>query len=910
MQLQLKYSQHAHLQMHAAFVPGTQAAEWFAQMDAWQTDLQTLSCYLLPHSLANNQAAGLFIIFNGAVPPTGLIKYPYSKIGGKLFIPVDAALEPVVTADELTKLLLWEVQVFHPYIGMVGFDAGDKLSLANLILLPQPQLQLWNFAHPGLNSPAGLQMIGLEPLKAEADVVEDLNDNVGSMPLSQIMNLKGDSESSSSEILKKTGNAFAMAGLFFLLTLSFIGKMIFTIFSLIAPKSQPVRGRQKGLLQELEEWINKKMGDLQKQRDSELNRLMGLFDKDPDEALKYAIPLGSPYLNRGTAPQSGKLGKRSTDFNLGALGGGGRVDSWDVGNYQYALRKKYEQAANTAVAAGNFKRAAYIYAHLLSNFYSAANVLQQGKFYREAAALYKEHFKNNKLAAECLERGGLLSEAIPLYIEMDNPEKVGDLYTQLGRPDKALPYYHTTVDRLKTSKDYKQAAKITLEKLHKKDDALNVLLDGWKDTYNPEACLHAYFDLAHDEEQNTLPYEVRRIYADHVPRSKKTTFLNILADTAQKYKNKELEAVTLNIAYEVVSIQVSQGEMSGLKLMNKFVHGDRMLMADANRFINTKRELPPINDKATYLHLRNDTKCIDLVTYHDQLLAIGEKDGDLYLMRANWQGKADYEYLFKLQPIPQRVWIVADAGLSDVVMIVGDKVPVHIDKELGEYTDFERSLKLQSLNWLDEHILACCLNGTGITQLHYENNGSLSLSHFRPNGEQQDRFLCESNSFPINVPPGGFNAPVMHFRKDHFYYSFGNTLLRIGLDGATEILELDANIIKFDITEQHTALKLALLTDEGCLLVTPTLKELKITSPFFVQDGMATDIKLLNDNKLAVACGKQVMIYDLAGKVPELRAILATENPVERIIAIPKRHHCAFLEADNRVSIYNIAETD
>jgi len=133
-------------------------------------------------------------------------------------------------------------------------------------------------------------------------------------------------------------------------------------------------------------------------------------------------------------------------------------------------------------------------------------------------------------------------------------------------------------------------------------------------------------------------------------------------------------------------------------------------------------------------------------------------------------------------------------------------------------------------------------------------------------------------------------------------------LLRIHIAGETELLNVESNIIKFDVTSYHAAQKIALLTEDGCVIVKPTIKELKISSPIFAQNTEATDIKLLTDNKLVLAGGNQAMVYDISDDTPRLIATLATENRIERIIAIPKRHHCAFLEADNRISVYNIEE--
>ncbi|MDB5148068.1 MAG: cyclic nucleotide-binding protein, partial [Mucilaginibacter sp.] len=427
MQLQLKYNEHTNQKVSAAFLPGVSPADWFKEMQLWHINLQTVRCFIMPRSIAVNEGAGLFVIFHEKhAPAAQSIQYPYSMLAGKLFVPLKSTLYPVIGNDELKTLLLWELQVFHPFIGLVGFEKKDEIKLSSLIAIPQPKQNNWHMAHPGLIQPQGLRMIALEP-EEFADVLDNIKEDVGRKPLDEIPDITAGERSKLQGNIKAILKGLTMIALFLLMVLGFIGKVLFFMLYTIFPSAKPVGNSQrKGWLQQLENWVNRKIDDLNKQRDSELKRLMDMFDSDSDEALKYAIPLDSPYLNRGEAPKSGKLNRRnSLDFNLSRLGGGGRVDSWNIGDYHAKLRAKYQQSAREAVERGDFKRAAYIHAHLLGDFYSASSVLQQGKLYREAAALYKDHLKNNRMAAECLEKGGLLTEAIPLYIEMDYPEKVG-----------------------------------------------------------------------------------------------------------------------------------------------------------------------------------------------------------------------------------------------------------------------------------------------------------------------------------------------------------------------------------------------------------------------------------------------------------------------------------------------------
>jgi tetratricopeptide (TPR) repeat protein len=905
MQLQLKYHDNTRHATYGAFVQGQKPLDWLREMDSWKVALQNVTCYLIPESIGVNKCAGLFVIFNPSqLPQPNTVRNPYTRMADKLYMPVNAVLYPVIEAGELKTLLLWDIQFFHPVIGLVGFEKKDEIMLDSFIHLPAPVVSNWSFAHPGIALPAAFQQIALEAEDERTDIIEQMKEDVGSKPLQEIPLVNAD-DSAFVRRSKAALNIFARIGLYFLLLFALTGKLLFGFLGAIFPVDRSNQSSSGGLLQKMEGWINQKLQDIEKQRDTELKRLLKLFDKDTDEALQYAIPLASPYLNRGTAPQSGKLTRRSLQFNLRNLGGGGRVDGWDLGAYNYELQKRYEKAANDAVNNGNFKRAAYIYAHLLGNFFSAANVLQQGKFYREAAELYKDHLKNERMAAECLEKGGLLTDAIPLYIGMGHLEKVGDLYCQLGQEDKAEPYYMKVVREFKVAKDYQKAASVTLEKLNNKDEALSLLLTGWKDNNHPEACLTNYLELHYDPENRSLVQEVSKLFNTHVTRLKRTSFLNVLADINRRYPDEQLEEISRNIAYEIIHQQVDGGDTSALKLISGFVPGDRLLSADANRFIQNRIKLPPINSTATYLKLRKDTQWFSLVTYHDQLLGIGIKNADFHFVRANWEGKVSYEYLFKGEP---PLWLLAEPSFSDMVLLIGSNMPLTIGRKLDAYSFFDRELFLRSIDWLPDVILRCCLNAdNGITALHFDIHGMM-LSHFSLSGDLIVTHHLQLNDERINPGQEHFDPSGMVWRKEHFYIAMGAVMLRISKQGEVELVEAGGYILKFTISSPNTALKIALLTDNGCLMITPLHKEMKISSAIFAQDIDGRDIKLMTDNRLVVSGEKRAAVYELTGDTPSLKALIETENRIVQIVAIPKRHHCAFLESDNRISVYQMID--
>ena len=96
------------------------------------------------------------------------------------------------------------------------------------------------------------------------------------------------------------------------------------------------------------------------------------------------------------------------------------------------LRRKYEALANEYKEQGEFKKASNIYLKLLQNPYQAATVLEEGKLYNEAAVLYFAKLSNKAKAAECYENGKNYKKAIELQKELNNREKIGDLYMMIN----------------------------------------------------------------------------------------------------------------------------------------------------------------------------------------------------------------------------------------------------------------------------------------------------------------------------------------------------------------------------------------------------------------------------------------------------------------------------------------------
>jgi tetratricopeptide (TPR) repeat protein len=932
MMIQLKYDNQVTHQMCGAFVRGNSPAMWLKEISTWGIDPAELICFLIPESISSIKPSGLFVVFrSGDIPPVENILNPYGLFAKKLFLPIHASIFPEVSPEELKSILLWEHQVFHPTIGLIGFEKTDVTDLSKLIHFTDPLERNWRLAHPGIEPPARLQQIAVEKPSPE-EMIDSLLEDVKKKPLDEIPqtekeetpkekffnNLKKKLLKKALPIVKKInasdsgkkvnpkpvniqpGGAGGGGGL----GLGGLG-----LGGIMGGGSSP------GFFQRMEKWMTQKLEDIDKKREDEIQRLLKLFDTNTDEALQFAIPLNSPYLNRGTpSTPSTQLGRKDTTFNLGKIGGGGAVDNWNVGSYYNDLRTKYQKAAQKEVENKNFKKAAYIYAHLLNDFHSAANVLKQGKHYREAAALYKEHLKNIPAAADCLEEGGLYLEAIELYVELNKYEKAGDLYKKLEQRENAEKLFQRCIDQSMTNKDYLEASRLQKDKMEDTEKAKETLLKGWNESVQSEACLNKYFDEIASGEKEKLNEEVKNIYVNQTPKTKKTGFLTVLSSVVTRHKDAELNSTSRNIAYEITSEQVAAGNTSSLNFLRNFIPEDRVVPSDVNRFVFNHKAQARMEPPLTVLQLKKEIKWYAAVTWRNQFLAFGDGDGDGigHVVRGNWKGHFEYNVLNTVNnSAPVYYDVVSDERYSNRIYAHADKKR-SIAKTMQDSHHFDNEIiLLDSPAWFPKGLLGFCFNGTkGITTLNSENDTTI-ISHFSMEGSLIKSYDCklevkDKTHQPFYLHEKLFGNLIL--RNDHYYFAAENSLFRISENGFVETLILDTYISKITASNHHLALRIALITGKGCMLLQSGIGEMKVNENIFAADIDAIDIKYIPDNCLVVAGARRTAVYDIQNDIPEKRCIIETDADVVAILETGNRNHCALLEKNGKISIHFIGK--
>ena len=887
MKIELRYNGITLSTASAAFIRGNEATAWLSEIDRWGLSLDTLECYILPQSIRDNSPAGLFVIFKEPAKAAGLdLQSPYTCIGSRLYIPVDATLWPPTSTDELKSLLAWELQVFHPVSGLVGFGTNDCVHPADLFLYEAPVDADWSFAHPGLAARPGLQAIHVKQPGAE-ELMEAIKEEIGQKSLDELPLSPGKERSS----LEKISDLLKYA-----ILKGIIGSM--EGISKLLPEGNGAPGNE-GLLQKLFNRVLQSMDALQKRRNDEIRRLLDLFEKDSSEALQYAIPLNSPYLNRGTEQASNTLGRRSAEFNLRKLGGGSATDQWDVGNFYGDLRARYLRAAQKETDQRDFKKAAYIYAHLLGDYPSAANVLQQGGMYREAAAIYKDHLKNNLMAAECLEKGRLYHEAIDLYKNLHHDEKIGDLYTLLQEPENAQAYFETHIDKKLLHKDYLDAARVLQEKLHQDDRARQVLLDGWKSVYQPEPCLKKYFELLPATGDDTTEKAVRDIYTAHTPPHKRLDFLNVLEHVNKKKPDARLTDTSLGIAYDIIHQETDSGNTSALHNLKRFLPADKLVGQDAGRYIANK-PVKKLSDNAKLFHLDQSVTWITATWHRNQFLVLGLKDGYLQMARGNWRGHFEY-YSWENAIKPRSaLTFITSPYVSNMVFVHSTSDLPLTRKNLPKSKHFAESLTVYCPVFLHKgsrQLIICAENQVR----RLENvDGIMTIRRDSMDGHLQRTSHC---LFPNgeSIPGTSIDKPLFIEQQGRFYTHTGKHFLVLKENGPSRIFNLDTGIRLFASALLYNSFYLIISTNKGCFLARPSDGELNIVNEPFAPELTPHLITVISDSQFVLAEKTKATLFELTGDHPRVINVYDTPTKIVGVLPTSSRDQFGLVEESGRV---------
>ncbi len=226
-----------------------------------------------------------------------------------------------------------------------------------------------------------------------------------------------------------------------------------------------------------------------------------------------------------------------------------------------------------------YSKAAFIHLKLLQQPTVAASVLEEGTQYGNAAHVYLNICRDKNSAARCYEKGRLLKKAIDIYKELNDFEKVGDLYKASNQSDLAITYYKKKIDELKGNKQFVKMAVLYRAKLDNYTEAQSSLILGWiqkRDAYN---CLTMYFANVKDE--NILLSELERVTAQHVTQENVLLYLNVLKNELDR--SQLVLSSVRNIAYLLVSKYYDK-DKSIINELQYFNKHNTEILSDIQRF--------------------------------------------------------------------------------------------------------------------------------------------------------------------------------------------------------------------------------------------------------------------------------------------------------------------------------------
>jgi hypothetical protein len=568
MELQIKPHIKNNFPLGGILIKGNSVTLWLKEIQSLKLNLKELQVYPIPNTIPNT-IWGCLIITTDKINTHQVGKNELCQmVSPNLYIPERASLSPAITAIEINQLFSSAKHIIHPEFGLV--ELTEELNFETLLC--KPELKSYFVLKPknSVFIPKKIKSFQIKPVTPE-EILKNLEENV--FPKKEKMKDK------SLNIFEKGKLAFY--------------KMLFTKTKK-ATNSNDSENNKTQIGSAIESFINlisKKESNWQEklQRDFEnleernkkqVDKLLDLLKNNPEEALKYAIPLDDTGTTRGGNKTQFELSKRWYDLSLfGNLSSSFGNGSVDLGDHFHELKNQYNLSAQELIKQNEHHKAAFIYMKLLKNNLMAAQTLENGNYFWEAATIYLKSAGNKKKAAECYEKGKMTHEAIELYKELSENEKVGDLYLTIQKRKEANIYFEKVIDHYKLKNQYVKASLIYKNKMNNELGGQALLLAGWRGNADAINCLNNYFSNFKDIK--LLKNEINSIYKNDLTQQNSESFLQVIQHEYDK-KN-ELSDMIKEMAYEIIAAQIPTNP-SIVSEMKGFNKNDKELVKDALRF--------------------------------------------------------------------------------------------------------------------------------------------------------------------------------------------------------------------------------------------------------------------------------------------------------------------------------------
>ena len=569
------------LRLRSSDLPLPVVAAWLPSGDVWSW-LRELAAtplppgvrlFPVPTSATCSAAGGVVILPPSETQPVewGARVQPLAWLAPRVLGPAGSRIFPALTDSEITTLFPAPLQFLHPTLGRIAFWKEDAVRPESLLLPPPAEEARWNAAVPGPPKRPLLRQVGMRRSISPEDLMSGLAGDIGEKAGQPAV----DPEASGvGERMGKEAGRWLRG----------IAGGVLKSIEAVLPESG---SSQKRWIDDLLEWGEKHWDALRSRRQSELNRLLELLETNPEEGLRYAIPLAGGDAGRGVARPGASLGPRRTSLDWRGTGRTGPVDAWDIAaQTQAELASRYRRAAAQETEQGRHSRAAYIYGQLLGDWSSAADALKNGGLHRDAAQICLSRLKDRRRAARFLEEGGLLTEALPLYEELKVHDKCGELYERLGLQAEARAAWAHAAAAAPTALG---KAAILETKLQDLEGALVCLWSAWSRRHNAVECMCEVFHVCERHQMRDRASEMLRALAAAPASVPSENLMSVLKHAFSSTSDASLRAEASRIGIDIIGRRLSGSPKPHespvlLNALPAFAPDDRLLARDASRY--------------------------------------------------------------------------------------------------------------------------------------------------------------------------------------------------------------------------------------------------------------------------------------------------------------------------------------
>ncbi|MEM7474729.1 MAG: hypothetical protein AAF483_07030 [Planctomycetota bacterium] len=553
-----------------------------------------------------------------------------------LWLPQNAILDPMLSALELQKhmpsLSSCVDFVWLPSIGFVGLEIDDQIHLNDLLQPPHSSTMGGHWQQPPEFRPLPDRLLHFSlqsPPTIESVFGDESREIGGSL---QTLRDAQEDEGKPSYVSKLRSK---------------IAKQLekWLHGNKRPPGYEVARGnssrdKKPGILGPITNFLRE---SLQKERDSQIEKLLRMLDKNPDRALTFAIPMGEEMsAQQGSTTAGGSLTSHGTDFSLSGLTNNGPADYWDINDdARLRLLAAYREQARREITAGRHRRAAYVFAHLLCDLSSAANALESGKHYSEAAVIH-EKLKRPREQARCLKLAGQYSAAAQVFEDIKDYESVGEVWLDAQSNELATEAFERAVAQALEKNHPLKAASILDTRLQRREEADAILWEQWPDGNAAIEAMKQSFAWYAEDGQHQKAIEKLSELAEVDEYSNRGQVAKITAYLANHYPDRKIQYEAEDLCRLSCSTNSDSDEIRSRLSQLRTISGlDSLVSDDIRRYLLNRplqapvlQEAKPSNSERIIFHrseqrLQTSTKWLDAVCIGGELLLVTKSDKEI-----------------------------------------------------------------------------------------------------------------------------------------------------------------------------------------------------------------------------------------------------------------------------------------